>query len=294
MKRKIGFVLSDTHGGNTLGLLSPGTVVQMEKPDGTVEDYEIPLNPVQLYLNSIFEWLLQVAQKFAGGDEILFIHNGDLTQGGVHGSLISPSEGLQIAVGARNLQRVIDALPNCKTVRIIKGTGVHVFSNGDSEMQVGKLLQQANPNKDIRVLYHNLLTYNGVTLDLAHHGPSTGRRAWLEGNEARYYLRSIMETELMAGRVPPRLVIRGHFHQYVKETISSLINDSEVQSTIVVCPPLCTLDDYARMAVKSPHIISLGGLFFETIDGRLTDVNVAVKRLDVRTKEVIDDHAIIE
>jgi hypothetical protein len=67
-----------------------------------------------------------------------------------------------------------------------------------------------------------------------------------------------------------------------------LVSGSEVQSTIVACPSLCLMDDYARKLVKSPHRISLGGLFFETIDGRLTDVQVAVKTTDVRTKEIID------
>jgi hypothetical protein len=289
MKRKIGFILSDTHGGNTLGLLSPGTVVQMEGPEGECYEYELPLNPVQLYLNKIFEWLLDVAKEYAAGDDILFIHNGDLTQGGVHGALIAQSEGLQVAVGVRSLQRVLDALPNCKTIRIIKGTGVHVFNSGDSEMQAGKILQQANPSKDVRVLYHNLLTYNGVMVDVAHHGPGPGSRVWLEGNVARFYLRNLMETELMAGRVPARLVVRSHYHTYIKETISSMINSSEVESTIVITPSLCMLDDYARKVVKSPHIIGLGGTFFETIDGRLTDVKVALKQIDVRTKEVIED-----
>jgi len=294
MKRKIGFVLADTHGGNSFGLLSPGTFVKMEKPDGEQVDYELPLNPVQVYLNGIFEWLLEVAKEYAQGDEILFIHNGDLTQGGVHGSLISPSESVQETVGARNLQRAIDALPTCKAVRIIKGTGVHVFGSGDSESKVGEFLSISNPGKDVRVLYHNNPTYNGVTLDLAHHGPPTGRHAWLEGNEARYYLRSLMTTELMAGRVPPRLVMRAHYHNFVKETISMMVNGSEVESTIVVCPSLCCLDDYARKVVKSPYLITLGGTFFETIDGRLTNVKVAIKTLDVRTREVIDDNPIIE
>jgi hypothetical protein len=96
----------------------------------------------------------------------------------------------------------------------------------------------------------------------------------------------------MAGRVPPRLVIRAHYHTYVKETISMMVNGSEVQSTIVVCPSLCAIDDYARKVVKSPHLITLGGVFFETIDGRLTDVNVAMKTLDVRTKETIEEEII--
>jgi hypothetical protein len=110
----------------------------------------------------------------------------------------------------------------------------------------------------------------------------------LEGNEARYYLRSLMLAELVEGRVPARLVARAHYHTYVKETISMLVNGSEVQSTLVVCPSLCMMDDYARKIVKSPYKISLGGLFFEMIEGRLTDVQVAVKTTDVRTKESID------
>ena len=281
--------MADTHGGNVLGLLSPGTVIDVENPDGEVVKYELPLNPVQIYLNNIFEWLLEVARKYAGDDEILFVHNGDLTQGADHGALISPSETLQVTVGARNIQRVVDALPNCKTVRIIKGTSTHVFQSGDSETAAGSLLRLANPQLDVRVIYHNLITYNGVPCDISHHGPPPGNRSWLEGNQARFYLRNIMMTELMAGRVPPRLVVRAHYHTYVKETISMMVNGSEVESTIVVCPSLCMLDDFARKVTKSQNMITMGGVFFETIDGRLTDVNVAMKSLDVRTKEEVNN-----
>jgi hypothetical protein len=288
MNRKIGFVLADTHAGNDLGLLSPNTQVDIELPDGRVAKKTLELNPVQWYLNQVFEWLLEVATKFAAGDEILFIHNGDLTQGNNHGSLISPSETVQETIALKNMSRVLDALPTCRTIRILKGTGVHVFQNGDSESMVGKLLGLQYPDRDVRVLYHDLINFYGVSCDFSHHGPPPGRRTWLEGNEARYYLRSLMLAELVENRLPARLVVRAHYHSYVKEAISMMVNGSEVQSTIVVCPSLCMTDDYARKVVKSPHRISLGGLFFEIIDGRLTDVHVAVKTTDIRTKEVID------
>ena len=294
MNRKIGFILADTHGGSDLGMLSPGTQIDMELPDGRVEKRTLELNPVQLYLNKIFEWLLGVAIQFAQGDEILFIHDGDLTQGNRHGSLISPSETIQEIIALKTLSRVLEALPTCRTVRILKGTGAHVFGSGDSEAMVGKLLGQQYPDRDVRVIYHNLITFNGVPCDISHHGPPPGRRTWLEGNEARYYLRSLMLAELVDGRVPARLMVRAHYHTYVKETISMQVNSSEVQSTIVVCPSLCMVDDYARKVVKSPYKISLGGIFFETIDGRLTDVQVAIKTTDVRTKEIIDGSDRIE
>jgi hypothetical protein len=288
INRKIGFILADTHAGSDLGLLSPGTQIDMELPDGRIEKRTLELNPVQMYLNKVFEWLLEVAAIFAAGDEILFIHDGDLTQGNRHGSVISPSETVQEIIALKNMSRVLDTLPTCRTTRILKGTGAHVFQNGDSETMVGKLLGLQYPDRDIRTLYHNLVTFNGVPCDISHHGPPPGRRTWLEGNEARYYLRSLMLAELVEGRLPARLVVRAHYHTYIKETISMLVSGSEVQSTIVACPSLCLMDDYARKLVKSPHRISLGGLFFETIDGRLTDVQVAVKTTDVRTKEIID------
>jgi hypothetical protein len=287
--RQIGFVLADTHGGNTLGLLSPGTIVQTEVEDGEPVDYELPLNPAQLFLDKTYTWLLDVAKQYAKDDEVLLVHDGDMTQGGKYGSLVSPSESVQVIVGVKNMQRAIDALPNCKTMRILKGTGVHVFDNGDSESMVGKLLKLTNPQLDIKVIYHNLIDFHGVTCDISHHGPPPGRRAWLEGNEARYYLRSLMMTELMAGRIPPRLVVRAHYHTYVKETISMIVEGEEIQSTIVVCPSMCLIDDHARKTVKSPYISSVGGIFFEVINGQLTDVKVKVKILDVRTKESIYD-----
>jgi hypothetical protein len=154
---------------------------------------------------------------------------------------------------------------------------------------VGKLLRLQNPGLNVKVIYHSLINFNGVTCDISHHGPPAGRRVWLEGNEARYYLRSLMTTELMAGRIPPRLVIRAHFHQYIKETVSLMVDGKEIESTIVICPSMCLLDDYARKAVKSPHIISVGGLLFETINGKLTDISVKIRTLDVRTKEVLYD-----
>jgi hypothetical protein len=287
--RKIGLVLSDIHSGNELGLLSPGTFVDMEMPDGTIKKRELTLNPAQEYLNDTLEWVLQCTRHFAGEDEVVLIHNGDLTQGSDHGSVISPSQTVQEIIATRTLTRMLGGLPTCKTLRIIKGTDTHVFENGDSEAAVGRFMAAAIPELDVKTIYHDLLTMNGVVVDLSHHGPPPGRRSWLTGNEARYYLRSMMMQELMEGKQPARLVVRSHYHEYTKETVSMWIKDREVQSTIVITPSMCLTDSYARKVVKSPYRFSCGGLIFETINGRLTEVQPLIKTFDIRTRDTIEE-----
>ena len=147
------------------------------------------------------------------------------------------------------------------------------------------MLGSEYPKKNIRTIYHGLAKIGGATFDYSHKGPGTGIRNWLKGNVARYYLRSLMEDEFDDGNAPPDVVLRGHFHDFVLETLTKYHRDIYYTSRIVVLPSYCMMDDFARQATRSASKIRFGMVAFEIVDSRIKDVLPLIERTDLRTKE---------
>jgi hypothetical protein len=132
---------------------------------------------------------------------------------------------------------------------------------------------------------HGLFDFHGVGADISHHGPPPGSRKWLEGNEARYYLRSAMLDEITAGKVPPRIYYRAHYHQSVEETLIVRGNGSRYKSSLIITPSLAFIDSHARQTVRSPSRITHGMSVAEIVDGELLR-NIPLERtIDIRSKE---------
>ena len=290
MQRNIVLVIGDTHAGHILGLLRPNTMVDMEVVKGeemVVEKVELPINPVQHYLNKVFDKLLRETKKIAGDDKIILLHGGDITHGNRYVSqLVSSRISVQCQIAERIFTDSIDLLGS-STVRLLKGTANHVFDEGGSDNLIASALEFKYPDKDILCYYHGTLDIDGVIIDVAHHGPPPGSRKWLEGNELRYHLRSRMMDEIMNQKVPPSLYLRFHYHRYMKETVSVLTDKEEFTSTIILCPSFCMADDYAIKVVKSPDKFYSGGIILEIVDGKLMNMIPKVVALDIRIADKI-------
>jgi hypothetical protein len=270
-------------GGSKVALMPPDIVLQNEAQDGTLTDYTPEATETQRYLWDLYTECIDWVKKMAGRDEVVLIHNGDLCQGIKYPvELVSTRIADQIRIGAANLA-AWTALPSLRAIRIVAGTAAHNLGEASAEILAGDMLQARFPGLDIKTFYHGLLEVNGVAVDVAHHGPHPGTRSWLQGNVARFYLRDLMMSEMMGGGKPPQLVLRGHYHQFVREELRM----ADYHSTLVVTPAFAMLGDHAIQAVRSPSRVVNGMVAFEIIDGEVLQMYDFVRSIDVRTREVL-------
>jgi hypothetical protein len=96
-----------------------------------------------------------------------------------------------------------------------------------------------------------------------------------------------MEDEIGLGNTPPKMVLRGHYHEYVKVWHGKKQDGYYFESWLIVAPPLSLLSDWGRQATQSAYIISPGLVALEVIDGRLFETHFFGKTLDIRKKEKI-------
>lgn len=283
MRRIIVGAGSDFHGGSKFGLMNPDVILYAEDRDGNLSPWHPSPTAAQEYLWELYLSGIERTRALAGDDEIIMIHNGDECHGNTHPqSLVSTRIADQFLIAEANFRPFL-ALPKVKRARLVAGTGAHNFLEGSSTMIVAQLLAARLPKMDIRPVYHGLLDLDGFTVDYAHHGPHPGSRNWLEGNVARYYLRDLMWSEIRRGRKPPDLVLRGHFHQPVIETLRV----DGYTSTLMILPSMCLIDDYTRQATRSASSVTNGITNFEIVDGKLLDIYQYNETLDIRTHEVL-------
>lgn len=285
MKRVILAYATDKHGGHRLGLLNPETVLEYEDRKGNLVEYNPDLLDFQKYLWELHEKHIKEIQKLAGKDEIVVFEGGDSTAGNKYPhEQISTRISDQFDIAAWNLRPWCE-LKNVKIARIAKGTGAHSFGEGTSEVTLQRILKGWYPKKDIRTVYHGLAKIAGLTVDYAHHGPTTGSRNWLKGNEARYYMKSLVQDEIDLGNTPPDLILRGHYHEYVEEYLVKLFQGARYKVQLNIVPSYCGIDDYSRKITKSKYILHLGMVAYEIIDGKILDTYPLFETIDIRTKE---------
>lgn len=283
MRRVIIAVVSDTHGGHRLGLLNPNTVLYAENEIGEWDYFRPELTESQRFLwDRYMEWMKQVFD-FAGGDDLILIHNGDETQGKKYvDQLVSTRLADQIVIARDNLNPWY-AYSNLAAVRIVAGTAAHSFSEGSSAILVREQLSLNHPQINTSVLYHGLLNINGVIVDYAHHGPGPGSRNWLRGNVARFYLRDLMLREILAGKRPPGLVLRAHFHAPVYEYLET----GGCSSHFYITPAMCMIGEHGIQATRSVEEITVGILALEVVDGEIKQDLRLYQTLDIRTRETL-------
>jgi len=285
MMRRIVAVLSDTHAGHRLGLMPPNLTLYDEAPDGTQTPYTPQQTAVQQWLWRHYTADLAAVVNLAGGDPITVIHNGDLTWGRKYASeLVSTREANQYLIACANLEPWL-RLPNLTALRLSHGTGSHGFQEGTDVALVSELLRARYPLSDIGVCRHGLADVDGVLIDYAHHGPPPGSRNWLTGNNLRYYIRSLMQDELLRGRTPPRVVLRAHYHTYQRETVRVPAQYGEAVTDGILTPAYCGLSEFAQQATRSAYLIGCGLVALEIVDGRLVEVWPMHRTVDLRREE---------
>jgi len=286
MNRRILVVLADEHAGSNVGLLNPDCILEKDEFESIVR-YSPQLSPYQEMLWSVHTDHLNTVSNFANGDEIILFHNGDLTRGNKYWeNWVSPRLSDQILIAFYNIKPWLN-MRNVKIARLSKGTGSHVFGEGSSEILVGELLRREYQDKDISVVYHGSLGIDGCEIDYAHHGPHPGTRDWLKGNVAQLYLRDLMYRLLKQGIEPPKIIIRAHYHVYVRVVQIVEWGNKEYESTLIICPSYCGPEDYVIKATRSVDTIVNGLIIIELINGRVASINPLLEFTDLRIKEIL-------
>lgn len=286
-RRQVGVAFFDPHGGHRFGLMLPGVVLP---PLDEGDDEWVPqLSATQKKLAEWYEQDRQAVLDLADGDDIFLLMGGDVIQGTLlrEQLLVSPRLSDQFAIAEHFLEPWC-RLPNLRFMRFCKGTGVHVMNKGSAELTIAQHLRERF-GKDISAWYHMDLKAYGVEIDVAHHGPPTGSRSWLRGNELRYYTRSIMDDHLKNGRRPPDLVLRGHYHDRTLELVHIHTWGETFRTWAAICPAYSIFaDDYTLKATRSKDHMTAGLLAFEIIDGQVKQIYDWAHTLDIRKREVIN------
>jgi hypothetical protein len=256
-------------------------------PDGELVKYSPRPTAFQSYTWKLYLNSIRYVASIANGDDVVIIHNGDMTQGVKYpDEVVSNSFANHILIALANLEPWVK-IPNLRAVRFSIGTPSHTSTEGGATVLVRDGLRRKFPELDVAVVYHGLLDIFGVTVDYAHHGPYPGSREWLKGNSARFYLRDMMITYIMAHKQPPKLVLRSHYHEFIKEQLTITTFNKMYESMLVVTPSFLGIDGWTRQAVKSRAMLTHGLVVFEIIDGEIYKVHPITQSIDIRTKEVV-------
>jgi hypothetical protein len=284
--REIEVFLADTHGGHKLSLLNPDTIL-FDDSNFPAEDptpKTVSLGAVQEWLWECYQEDIQFVLDLAGKSRINVIHVGDVTWGNRHPEqTIDTSPANQARIAAANLL-VWARLRQVKSIHLIAGTGSHEYQYAANDLVVHYLRSGLARKIDITALRHALFRAGDHTFDCSHHGPTPGGRTWLEGNELRYYLRSAMIGEILRGKTPPRVYIRGHYHTYAKEHLE--IRGAEgremVASDIILLPSYCGMTPYAQQKTRSRHTLDCGLVAVEVRDNRDVQIYPRWRAIDLR------------
>ena len=282
-------VISDTHGGHTVGLLRPGVSLPVDVPiELGPKSWQPALNPLQELLWKSYTEDIAWLRDLAGDRPITMHHNGDPTQGTRFArELVSTREADQFLIAAANLGYPIEELPTLKAFYLTMGTGVHEFGEGTSTIVVRELLKAKYPEMPIELANHWLAEISGIKFDLAHHGPKPGKRKWLESNNLRWYLQDTMERDLDNGNIPADVYVRSHYHTMAKATHYERRGTRYYTSHIVVTPGYTGIDMYAKQGEQSKWEVTVGLVAFEISRTGAVAIREHFRILDFRKREIV-------
>jgi hypothetical protein len=270
-------VLSDSHAGFRLGLCPPNVVL--------TDNYTPRLTASQEFLWDLYTKASAYIARFAAGSPITILHLGDPAHGTKYAQeLVTTIPADQIRIGVANWRPLLE-LPGVERVRCATSTEAHSLGESSTDHLISDQLSILYPAIDTKVVHHGEITIDGFTIDYAHHGPGPGSRIWLGGNVARYYLTSIILAHTLNGTRPPDLVLRGHMHTPVDETVTK----GRYRSRVIVCPALCMPGRHAIQVTQSLDRCTVGMMVFKIEGGKIVDEKNLFQTIDLRVIENVND-----
>ena len=280
-QRIAGISFGDRHGGLKNGLIMPGTKLTYGVGE-EAEEREVILSDWSEWLwREVWSPAVVAAIEWAGDDPLIACDSGDA----VHGSrfvenLYSPHVNHQIQISQWSLAPLREA-PTLAGYLLAFGTGSHDYGSNSAAILLGEKLANwgwaCKADEHLRIMLHADFMF-----DLAHHGPNVSQRPHLRENGARSYARDILQTAVEYGVGYPQLIQRGHVHMHTDTPVKLRIGPREHRSHVMITPPLCGPNGFARKAGRSPQFIDCGVYLWELIDGRLGDVRSFIVSRDAR------------
>ena len=306
---------SDKHANHRLGLCNPSTVLPADDEVGRGSDVQVQISPFQGALWEMYSEDVAGVLDFAGGDEVIVFDLGDRTHGSKYpDNQMSNCMADQFAIARANWAPWM-LKPNVRRFRFSKGTGAHTYGegssetilaselayfvaamgagatpydSGSSETRLASDLQGLDPGIDVRAVYHGVAEVNGIRLDYAHHGPGPGMRDWTQGNQVRYYLRSLIIEQRRMGLPACDVYVRGHRHAFVHEALTNELWAGELHTYhMVTLPSYCGMGAYGHQATFSAPFQWFGTVAVEILDGEVGRIKPFVHCVDIRTWEVL-------
>lgn len=212
MKPLVLAITSDQHCGSTVALAPP--VVHLD--DGGKYEASKPQQWLWQRWNDYWKRVEQVRR--AKKATLVQVYNGDLTEGDHHKTtqILSGNPTAQ-AVVVNEVMRVPLALKPDHIVGI-RGTEAHVGPSGAFEERIFTGLRKdgwpvvRDENTGNSSHWHWTMEYQGVRLDIAHHG-KFGSRPSTKMNTVVALAFDIFTRAAIEGRPHPHLAVRSHMHQ---------------------------------------------------------------------------------
>lgn len=270
-------ITGDKHSGALRGLQHPNATVEY---DGSLRQL-IQTSWQKTIWNEIYIAGLDKFDAIVGDAPITVVDGGDLIQGNYHlDDVVSPIIRTQTEISIGTFGEIYARFPNVKQTLLMIGTRAHALDEeGTVEMFIRDRLRAGGHYTE--VLGHGLFQVGGIRVDSAHVGTSAGH-GHNRGNSLVNYLKLRMTDELeMLGAIPPELYLRYHYHDFAMGAWTKIIEGQPITSHIILCPPLCSMNGYARGATRSNPLIHIGLILVRVNHSDITIIP-HVKVFDIR------------
>jgi len=242
-------VISDMHTGHKQGLVNPDSKLD--------EDVPIPLYPIPESLWNITEkvrdWVNTNCKKY---DKWL-INLGETTQGNLHkDDLLTAEMHLQFKWAAEAMYPFLD-MKGMKGARFLQATSWHEYGDGSSSKLMAETLKSKYPKLDIKQMNQSRMVVGDTLFEWTHHGSSTSKRKYLEGNSAFLDAKDRIIQHIIERKKCPDLTFTAHTHKPSKATASILSEGTYINNTQVITPPMCGAGCYSRK-VANPSVYYVG------------------------------------
>ena len=168
-------------------------------------------------------WSNYVPSMVAGCEKVILVINGDVLDGVHHNTvnLLTNSWAMQETAAAQTLRTIQHLCPiKIDATYMVKGTEVHVGTNGESEDRIAEMIG-AEPNElGERASYQLWLTVDKVPFQFAHHIGVTSSAAYESSAPMRELVAALVEAAQWGANVP-RVVVRSHRHRFIEVPIPS-------------------------------------------------------------------------
>lgn len=242
-------VISDTHTGHKQGLVNPDSKLE--------EDVPVPVYPVAESLWQITEEVRNWVNENCKNYNKWLVHLGELTQGTEYKEdLLTTSMFEQLKLARETIYPFLD-MPKMKGARFLQATGWHEFDDGSSSKESAYVLKAKYPKLDIKQMNQSRTLVNDVLIEWTHHGASTSKRKYLEGNAAFLEAKDRIIHHLIERKRCPDLSFSAHTHKPSQNTASVLSEGKYIRNTQVITTPMCGPGCYSRK-IANPDMYYVG------------------------------------